>query len=377
LTPLRVLCLIDELVVWRGTETHLFRLFSGLDPRRIELQLAVVGNCGLAGEFRDSGIPVECLEIFRVFAGSGLRGVGQIVSLLRRRRFDLLVSYHTASDLLAPVAGVLARVPVLSCRRDMGFTKKRFHVRVQRHLNPLVRGMISVSHAVVQEVHRTEGFPVQRCQVIWNGEDLQKFRAGRQPALRRELGLDEGNCVISCVGGLVDVKDHATLIDGFGRVASQYPRARLLIIGAGPEEQALRRRAAPLGQQVRLLGHRRNVPELLRASDIYAQTSTTEGFSNAILQAMATSLPVLATRVGGNPELVTPEVGLMVEAGRPEQVGEALGELIADGGRRQALGRGGRRRAERYGSLPVMVEAYSDAFERTLQGRFPGPSSGE
>jgi glycosyltransferase involved in cell wall biosynthesis len=355
----------------------LHRLLSGLDHRRIQPIIGVIGKNGLADEFRRDGIPVRCLDIYRVFARSGLRGVRQIVSLIRQERIDMVVSYHTAADLLSPVAGLIARVPVLSSRRDMGFTKKPFHVRIQRHLNSLVRGIISVSHAVAREVHRTEGYPLECCQVIWNGEDLKKFRPGRAPAIRQELGISSGRCVISSVGGLVDIKDHATLIKGFGVAARECPDAHLLIIGAGPEEQALRRLAAPQGNRVQILGHRRDIPELLRASDIYAQTSLSEGYSNAILQAMATSLPVVVTPVGGNPELVNRDVGMTVETRNVDQVARALRELISNRETRREMGRMGRRWAELHGTMDTMVGAYTDAFERALNNRFPGCSSRE
>ena len=151
----------------------------------------------------------------------------------------------------------------------------------------------------------------------------------------------------------------------------------MVVGGEGDERAALVRAAAPLGDHVRFLGHRKDVPDLLRACDIFLQTSLSEGFSNSILQAMATALPVVVTRVGGNPELVSGECGFLVDTGDPQVVAGHLVDLAASPGRREQMGDAGRLRAETHCSLEVMVEAYTDAFERAIHGQFPGPSSGQ
>ena len=286
------------------------------------------------------------------------------------------MTYHTAADLLGPPAAYLAGVPVLSCRRDEGFTKKPIHVRLQRPLNALLRGMISVSHRVASAVQSTEGYPPHRTQVIWNGEDLEKFAPGPSP-VRGELGIPASACVVGSVSLLSPVKDHATQIEAMARLVQQHPKCCLLVAGDGPMRADLDRAAAPLGERIRFLGHRKDVPDLLRACDVFLQTSLSEGFSNSILQAMATTLPVVVTRVGGNPELVSADCGYLVDTQRPEVTAGHLAELVASPALRRKLGTAGRRRAETYCSLEVMVEAYTDAFERAIHGHFPGPSSGQ
>jgi glycosyltransferase involved in cell wall biosynthesis len=363
--------LIDDLEQWRGTETHLYRLMGRLRGEGIRSVVAVVGRAALVGAFRQAGFAAHALDIFRVFAPAGVAGVARIASLVRREKAGLLVSYHAAADLLGPPAALLAGVPTLSCRRDEGFTKKPIHVAVQRRLNRLVRGMISVSEAAAQAAAHSERFPRERMRVIWNGEDLELYRPG--PSLvRGPLGLGPEACVITCVAGLDPVKDHGTLLEAFARVAPRHPQAVLLLAGDGPERGSVERRAAPFGGRVRVLGQRDDIPDLLRATDIYVQTSTTEGFSNAILQAMATALPVVATRVGGNPELVTSDCGLLLPPRDPAAVAEGLGALVADAQRRRALGDAGRRRVEAHGSLQGMAASYAEAFRAAINGSFPG-----
>jgi glycosyltransferase involved in cell wall biosynthesis len=376
MSPQTVILLIDDLHEWTGTEVHLIRLLQRIDPARLRCVIAAVGRADLAAEFVAAGIAVVPLEIYRTFAPSGLIGLGKIAALIRRERARLLVSYHTSADLLGPIAARSVGVPALSCRRDTGFTKKPIHVTAQRQVNRLLRGMISNSVAVVDAVEASEGFPSGRNQVIWNGEDLERFSPGRSD-LRRELGLHDNTCVITSVGLLSPVKDHVTQLTAYQRLIERHQDCCLLIVGDGPERARLEAQAAPLGEKVRFLGHRKDVAEILRATNIYLQTSRSEGFSNAILQAMATTLPVVVTAVGGNPELVSEETGLLVPAGDAGAVTEALGQLFRDPKRRRKLGTAARKRVEQHFSLDLMAAAFTDAFERAIDDRFPGPSSGQ
>ena len=373
--PITVLFLLDDLSEWTGTEVHLMRLLRGLDRKQVRPVMAVVGRSDLAPEFQRHGVQVVSLNIVHTLAPAGLVGVGRVAALIRRERARLVVTYHTTADLLGPPAARLTGVPVISCRRDEGFTKKPIHIALQRPFNRLLRGMISVSHSVVRAVERAEGYPARLHQVIWNGEDLARFSPGHS-SVSRELGIDDNTPVVTSVSLISPVKDHATQLSAFARLLPRYPRALLLVAGDGPLMDDTRRRAASLGDRVRFLGHRKDVADLLRASDIFLQTSLSEGFSNAILQAMACALPVVVTRVGGNPELVTPDCGTLVDTESPDEVTDALDRLLAVPDLRRAFGEAGRARAERYCSLQVMVDIYTDAFYRAVRGDFPGPSSG-
>lgn len=368
--PAVVCVVIDDLEVWGGSEQQLLRLATRLDPTRFTPEIMVLGRSGLRRAFQDAGVVTEALPVGRILGWSGLLGVARLQALMRRRSARLLVTYHTAADILGGAVAAVGGVPVLSCRRDEGFTKRPRHVAVQRRLNRFLTGMISVSEAVARAVRDAEGFPLQRNHVIWNGEDLQEFRPGDSP-LRKVLGLPEGGLVLSCVASLTPVKDHDTLLAAFARLSARLPAACLLLVGDGPERTRLEAEAAPLGPRVRFLGHRGDVADVLRASDVYVQTSTTEGFSNALVQAMATGLPVVATRVGGNVELLD-GCGELVPPRDPEAVAEALFALAAASQRRHALGRKGRQRVESRCTVDGMVAAYAEAFEQALAGTFSG-----
>lgn len=374
--PPKVILLLDELHQWRGTETHLFRLLQHLNRDAMEPVVMVLGKDGLASAFSGLGLAFHSLGISRVLAPTGAVGLKKLTDRLRHEEARLVVAYHTGADLLAPLAGATLGIPVISCRRDMGFTKKVVHVNIQRRLNILLQGMISVSHAVAKEVERTEGFPRNLNRVIWNGEDLERFSPGKS-RMRSSLGLTSKQLVLTCVGGLSPIKDHKTLLAAFERVALRFPEARLVLAGDGTEHAALERQAASMARKVLFLGQRSDIPELLRGSDIYVQTSRSEGFSNAILQAMAVGLPVVATRAGGNAELITERSGLLADVGDVQAVAQGMEALLSDQGKRRSMGRAGRAWAEDYGSIHVMTTEYEDAFARAMAGSLLRPDAAE
>jgi len=366
---------MDELEEWSGTEVHLRRLLSSIDPSRVAPVLAILGRDRLLHEFTEAtGVPTRSLGVRSVMSLEGLRGARKVARLLEDEGARLLVTYHTAADLIGPVAGRLANVPVISSRRDEGFTKKPVHVALQRPLNRLLAGMITVSNKVRRAVQASEGYPPERSQVIWNGEDLTRFSPGPSE-LREELGLEQDTPLVASVSLLSPIKDHDTQLGAMEILVKREPRATLLVVGDGPERARLEAAAAPLGERVRFLGHRDDIPELLRGVDVLIQTSLSEGFSNTILQAMATALPVVVTAVGGNVELVTAEIGHLVDRRAPDQLAKRLAQLLGSARTRQRMGQAARARAEAFCSLQGMVDAYTDAFERGARGDFPGPSN--
>jgi glycosyltransferase involved in cell wall biosynthesis len=181
--------------------------------------------------------------------------------------------------------------------------------------------------------------------------------------MRAELGLDEGTFVVGAVARLDPVKSLETLIQA---VASFEAPARVvaLIVGDGPERAALERAAkesrAP--ERIRFLGYRPDARRCLAACDTYVNCSTSEGVSLTILEAMAAALPVIVTAVGGTPEVVTPECGLLIPPRDPAALAAAIRALQADPAAARIRGLTGRARVERVFSIDRMVADYADVY---------------
>jgi len=172
---------------------------------------------------------------------------------------------------------------------------------------------------------------------------------------------------------LAPVKNHALLLHAWKRVLETVPDAVLLVVGNGSTEPATRALAAELGlgDAVRFLGFRLDIPELLQAMDVFVLSSRSEGLSLTLLEAEAAGLPIVATRVGGNPEVVRDgESGLLVPSGEPEPMAAALARLLQDSALRQRWGERGRRLYRDEFTLQAMVRGYERLY-RQLAGLQP------
>ncbi|TMA22786.1 MAG: glycosyltransferase family 4 protein [Deltaproteobacteria bacterium] len=171
------------------------------------------------------------------------------------------------------------------------------------------------------------------------------------------------------IGNLWRVKGHRTLVEAAAEIAARIPRVKFLCAGEGPEREALEKRIAELGLEktVHLLGHRLDIPAILARSRAACLCSSAEGLSNALMEAMASSLPIVATSVGGNPELVRPgENGLLVPFGDARALSTALVQLLSDPAAAAEMGRRGRLRIESELTLEKMAEGHGALYRRAL-----------
>lgn len=257
----------------------------------------------------------------------------------------------------------------------------RAYNMLRKVIRPLVQRYIAVSRDLEAWLQRTVGVPPGRVSQIYNGVDTLRFRphAGERPALPGPDRVTADTIVIGTVGRMAAVKDHMTLIRAFVRLLETEPaareRLRLVIIGDGPlRDQAVSAlREAGAASCAWLPGDRSDVPTLLQAMDIFVLPSLGEGISNTLLEAMSVGLPVVATRVGGNPELVAEGVtGRLVPAGDAGAMAAALRDYVRDAGQRSAHGAAARQRVEQHFSLTAMVEGYQGVYDGLLHNGYTG-----
>jgi glycosyltransferase involved in cell wall biosynthesis len=225
--------------------------------------------------------------------------------------------------------------------------------------------------AVSGEVARSfrEVYGSAPAAIIPNGVDLERFG---KPATgwRQANGFAEDDRLIASVARLEPQKNPLGLVEAFARALGNDPRWHLLMAGGGSLRDATAALAARLGiaKRVHLLGVRADIPELLAACDLFAMAADWEGSPMAVIEAMASGLPVVATNVGGVPELVEHgSTGLLVPPENPEALAESLAALALDERRRMEFGRRARERAARFGA-DSMVESYAQLFERVARG---------
>lgn len=209
-----------------------------------------------------------------------------------------------------------------------------------------------------------------KAEVVFNGIPFDRFAAATAaPAsARAALGIAADALVAGCVGRLVPVKNHALLLECLPWLRERHPRLHVVLAGDGPLEDELRRQAAALGMSDHVtIGSRGDVAAVLPAYDVYVQPSLSEGLSIALLEAAAARRAIVATAVGGNPEIVEHgSRGLLVAPGDGEALREAIDRLLADAARREQLGANAQDWARANASLERMRDAYAALYARAL-----------
>lgn len=207
---------------------------------------------------------------------------------------------------------------------------------------------------------------------VLNGVPIERFAwsAERRAQARQSLGVSDDTLLIGAVGRLVALKNHRLLIEVLPAIAERHPKVKLVLIGGGPLEAELRELAQAQGDRVMVLGQRTDVADLTPAFDIFAMPSLTEGLSIALLEACATRLAIVATSVGGNPEIIRDgETGLLVPPSDGPALQNALLALLDDPDRRERLARAACDWVARNASLDSLCDAYDRFYERSIATR--------
>lgn len=352
----RLVFLLQDLK-FGGTQRQTLELVRLLDPSRFQAEVwLLAGGDELAPLARSFAIPLVWLSRQ---AQAGPAALVKLWQRLRSHPVDLLALLTVVPNIWGRLLGRLARVPVIvgNCRGGAAPGKQH-----ERWLWPLAHQIICNSKALQERLTGRYGVPPDRIAVIPNGVDSGFF----QPPAEEPQGAP----IILAVARMVPEKDHDTLIRAFGSVAGAHPQAELWLVGAGPREEAIRQLAQQLvpAGRVRFLPGQADLRPLFHQANLLVLSSVAEAMPNVVLEAMAAGLPVVATRVGGLPEMVVPgQTGWLVSPGDVAALAAALSQALEDPATRRALGRAGRERVLRDFSLEQMGRRYTEVFTRLLQ----------
>lgn len=363
-----------------GAEKYLELLISGLDRNRFEPFLVTRKGADLgafASRLRTVGTPTEETTLSGPY---DFKGYADLYCLVRRTRPGLLHvnlagTYDAQAGLVAPVARLAGCGGIVTTEHlaMVGGLWKR-HV-AKRFSSSFVSRVISITESNVEYLTRTHGLDARRITVIHNGVDLDSLDSAGPAGLRSELGLDDSVFVFAAVGSLEERKGHRFLLEAFAAVRkSGGSSCALVIVGRGQEEPALRALSAKLevGRWVFFLGHREDAAALMRETDCLVVPSLVEGMPFVIMEAMAASKPVIASRIYGIPEIVLEgETGLLVRPGDVETLSSAMRTLCLDPDTAAGMGRRGRRRVSERFSSARMVRETQEVYEQVLGGRVP------
>ncbi|MFP4056871.1 MAG: glycosyltransferase [Candidatus Brocadiia bacterium] len=364
----RVLHFVDALLRG-GAERLVVELATRTDRQRFDPAVATFRQEAFAEELAAARRPVHVVPKRRPF---DLRLVLALRRLLRRQGVALVHAHDIQSATYGALAARLVRVPVVLTVHGLGIFRQKRSATILPRLVRWLDRVAFVGHWLERAAAEDFGVRPRHPMVVHNGVDIEAFRPREpEPQVLAELGLDPDAPVVGTVGNLRGVKDYPCLLRAFAVARARVPGAVLVFVGDGEERARLEALAGELGvgPAVRFAGARSDVARLLPAFDLFALSSTTEGISVALLEAMACGLPPVVTRTGGNPEVVDEACGRLVPVGQPQALGEALAELLAEPRKRQALGAEARARVERDFSMERMVRDYEATYESLLSAR--------
>jgi glycosyltransferase involved in cell wall biosynthesis len=380
--PIRVLILIDHLTMAGGGERLAVQTAARLDRSRFQTTLcATRWDPGEASEPLVAGALAELRAAGVDFLGLPRRSTFDIVSwarlavALRRRRIGVIHAHKFGSNVWGTLVGRLARVPVvIAHEHTWSYEGQRLRQLLDRHL--VARGtdaFLAVSREDMRRMVEIEGIDPRDVLFVPNG--IPPLPApGRD--IRRELRIPSDAPVIGAVTRLCRQKAPEVLVRAAARLATDFPGLRVLVAGVGPEEDRVRVLidALGLGGTVRLLGARDDVPDVLAALDVAVLSSDWEGSPLSVMEYMAAGLPVVATSVGGVPDLITHGVhGLLVARRDWAGLAEATTRLLRDRPLAEAMGRRAQERQRREFDLHTMVRRLEGLYEdlHTAQRQSP------
>jgi glycosyltransferase involved in cell wall biosynthesis len=355
-----------------GAERAAVDLASRLPKERFESELASLQAGGwLEDSAKDLGIPFHLVPSGGSVDWRLIRG---LIRLMHGGRFDLLQTHLMDSNFYGAVSGFLGRFPVVAVEHGDAHHPGKIHIQKikPKTIGHLADAWVAVSRFTRDALVRRFNVPEKKIRVIPNGIPMDVYTTGGGKISRRDLGLPYDSFVLGAVGSLYPVKGHRYLIEAAARLAPSYPRLHVVIAGSGGEEERLRDLARDLGvaERVHLLGRRRDVPDLLKAFDVFVLPSESEAHPLSLCEAMATGLPSVASNVGGVPEVIQDgRSGLLVPPKDVDALARAVKDLIESRELRERLGTRARERVRQEYSTERMLERYSDLYEEVLAKR--------
>lgn len=300
----------------------------------------------------------------------------RLAKILRQERADVLHAHQYTPFFYGMVGRLLCSRPAVMFTEhgrhqpDYPRPKRMFANRLLLTRRDRVVG---VGGAVQQALVDNEGIPPDRISVIYNGVDLQTFSGERshREVVRAELGFQPTDFVIFQVARLDYLKDHLTAIRAFDHVVREYPDAWLVLVGEGPELPKIQAlvKEKNLTERVRFLGLRKDVPRLLAAADLFLLTSVSEGIPVTLIEAMAASIPIVSTNVGGVSEVVEDgKTGLLARSGDDASLAEKTLRVASDPRLAQQMGQAGHERAKSLFSEAQMHSGYVRLYQEMLRG---------
>jgi glycosyltransferase involved in cell wall biosynthesis len=369
-----VLFLIDHLMALGGGETNLLKVVQLMPPELVRCSIATFR---ITPEIREGiSVPVHVFPWRRVYHLDALKAAVALRKLIREDHVDIVQTYFETSNLWGGLVAKLSGALLLSSRRDMGILRKTKHALAYRVVNRLSDRVLAVSEEVKRFCIDADRIDPQKISVVYNGVDLQHVTAGE--AHKNPFSTAEwagASHIVTCVANVRRIKGIDVLVRAAQRVCRELPDAVFLVAGSlyendyAQEVQAMIR-SMGLERNIKLLGFVADPVPLLKMSNAFCLLSRSEGFCNALLEAMACGVPSVVTSVGGNPEAIHDgENGFLVPVEDDAAAAARLLFLLRDRKRAVQIGETGRIAAQTRFSATTMIEKLVSLYRDLVEER--------
>lgn len=387
MSKIKILHIINSLDIG-GNERFLLQILEYLPRERFHQEVCVPDR----GKDATRDLEREChrlrtgITIIRAAGNLDARVLLKLKHLIMRGHYDIVHTHLIYSQIYGRLAAAAAGAKVVvSSEQNVYRAKAHAPFRwIEGRLSGLTDRIIACSNGVREHLIRKVGINPLKVVVVPNAVDTGVFfPIGRESPLfekvrdvRRELGIEDGDVVTGTVGHMSPQKGHRFLVAAIRRVQLRYPQAKFVFVGKGKLREDLRKQARALGIEgaVRFAGIREDIPIVLNGFDVFVLPSLWEGFGTAIIEAMACGVPVVATRVGGIPEIIEHGTdGLLVPPGRSRPLAQSIIKLLDNASLRRDMIYRGLRKTMGPFNVARMVETvakiYSQMFYRTMRPR--------
>jgi L-malate glycosyltransferase len=373
-----VMYVVDRLYLQGGGEEALLRIVKTLPRDRFRVSLVTFGANPKAAEIvKESGAALHILPIKRVYDWDGFKTALQLRELMRSTEVDVVHTFFETSNTWGALVAKLSGVPVIiASRRDMGILRQAKHNLAYKLVNRFSDGFVAVSDGVRDFCIQTEGLDPKKIFTVHNGVDLAKIdRPNGVAALKAKIGLPDGAPVVATVANIRRVKGLDTLLQAAAIVKQDVPNVRFVLAGGCLEREHFNDlqsivREAGMEENVIFLGHFSEVFALLKLTNVFCLLSRSEGFSNAILEAMASGLPCVATRVGGNAEAIDDgRNGFLLAPEDAAAAAQRLTVLLKNPAEARRIGAEARRTVEEKFTCEKMAGELAELYQTMLGSR--------
>jgi len=374
--PIKIVFVITSTGVG-GAEKILYHTSTSLDPARYFPSICSLKEKGeIARDIEEAGIEVHCLTMADGdrFGGwfASLTALFRLTRYLFKVRPTIVHSFLFRANILSRIAAFFAGVPlIISSVRVMGGEKNYYHT-VEKITSFMVDHYITVSESVKDYlIHKADLLP-EKITTVYNGVTLNWTGAGMEDKVSMPFGLEPQDSVVLSMGRLHRQKGYDYFIRAIARVKREVPRVKVLIAGEGEEENNLKNlvRSLDLTKEIIFTGLSLDVGKILSFTGLFVLPSLWEGMPNAVLEAMSAAKPVVATHVGGVPELVADgETGILVPPEDTEALARAIVDLLQDPPRGRSMGEAGRERVQAHFSMTAMVTKTDYLYQELLKAK--------